>query len=121
MNGRWRISGHRGFVTVYVLMVLAAAVLLTNSVYIETERYHQFRSQNETVRLMNWMEVLTINRIKQKMRDYKEKNEEYSLNGCSVSIRYDGSKAFITITCNGMYRYRTLEYDDVEECISAYY
>ena len=121
MSGRWGISNNRGFVTIYVLVVLAVATLMSGSVYLETERYHDFRIDSETVRLMNWMEVLTVNRIKEKMRNYTEKDEEYSLNGVSVRIRYDGSTAYITITCGDMVRNRTLKFDDVDECIGEYY
>ena len=121
LNGRSVISNHKGFVTVYVVIVLAVAMLLAGSVYQETERYHDFRLSSETVILMNWMEVLTVNRIKEKMRNYKEKDEEYSLNGVTVRIRYDGSTAYITISCNGMTRNRTLVFDDIEEYISEYY
>ena len=121
MSGQSVISSHNGFVTVYVAMVLAVALLLSGSVYLETQRYHDFHKDSEAVRLMNWMEILTVNRIKEKMRDYKEKDEEYALNGVSVRIRYDGSTAYISISCQGMTRNRTLVFDDIEECISEYY
>ena len=121
LSGRWHISSLKGFVSIYVIMVLAVSILLTESVYTEVSRYYDFRSDTDAFRMMNWMEVLTVNRIKQKMRDYKEKNEQYSLNGCSVEIRYDGSTAYITIRYNGHIRYRTLEFDDVDECVRAYY
>ena len=121
MNGQSVISSHKGFVTVYIAMVLAVALLLSGSVNLEIQRYHTFRMDSETVRLMNWIEILTVNRIKEKMRNYKEKNEEYSLNGVSVRIRYDGSTAYISISCQGMTRSRTLVFDDIEECISEYY
>ena len=121
LSGRWHISNRRGFVSIYVIMVLTVSILLVNSVYSEISRYHQFRSDTNAFRIMNWMEVLTVNRIKQKMRDYKEKNERYTLNGCSVEIQYDGSKAYITIRYNGIVRNRTLEFDDIDECVRAYY
>ena len=121
LSGQSVISNHNGFVTVYVAMVLAVALLLSGSVYLETQRYHDFHKDSEAVRLMNWMEILTVNRIKEKMRDYKEKDEEYALNGVSVRIRYDGSTAYISISCQGMTRNRTLVFDDIEECISEYY
>jgi hypothetical protein len=121
LSGQSVISNRNGFVTVYVAMVLAVALLLSGSVYLETQRYHDFRMDSEAVRVMDWMEILTVNRIKEKMRNYKEKDEEYSLNGVSVIIRYEGSTAYISISCQGMTRNRTLVFDDVEECISEYY
>ena len=120
LNGRWLTSKNNGFVTLYVIMMLSLAIILSGLVYQEIERYHYFQTENETTRVLNWMEVLTINRVKELMRDYHEKDEQYTVNGCTVKIRYDGSTAYITISYRDQIRYRTLIFDDFEECVGEY-
>ena len=110
----------KGFVTVYLLQILAVCLLLSHAVLTEISRYHGFEEKRAEFREMNWLEVLAVNRVKQKFRSYQEKDEMIYVDGYCISFVYNDLNCRITITGNGSFRERWLQYDDLENEIIDY-
>ena len=111
---------NKGFVSMYLLGILAVCLLLSSGILAEVERYHDFEENRESFRETNWLEVLAVNRVKNKYRSYSEKNETLYLNGYSISFEYDDLLCTITITGNDVYRQRCLWYDDFDDQVVDY-
>ena len=114
------MNNSKGFISVYLLTVLAACLLLSHGIYCEMYRYHQFASERENFRRMNWLEVLSVKRAIQNFRCYSEADETLYLEGYSISFVYRDLSCTITISGNGYTRVRCLEYDDINDEVLDY-
>lgn len=110
----------KGFISIYLLTVLAACLLLSHGIYSEMYRYHSFQSERENFRKMNWLEVLAVQRAIQSFRCYSTVNETLWLDGYSVSFIYRDLTCTITISGNGYTRIRCLQFDDIDDEVSDY-
>ena len=114
------MQNNRGFVTVYLLQILAVCLLLSHAVLSEITRYHDFAEKRDSFRESNWLEVLSINRVKQKFRSYQEKNETVYVDGYTINFVYLDLTCSITISGNGVFRERWLLYDDLSDEVIDY-
>ncbi len=114
------MQSKKGFVTIYLLQILAVCLLLSGMMIGEITRYHGFEENRQSFREVNWLEVLAVNRIKQKFRSYQEKNEVIYVNGYRISFIYQDLTCNLTISGNGVYRERWLQYDDIDNEIIDY-
>ncbi len=111
---------NKGFVSMYLLGILAVCLLLSSGILAEVRRYHDFEENRESFREVNWLEVLAVNRVRKKYRSYRERNETLYLDGYSICFEYDDLTCNITISGNGTYRQRDLWYDDFDDLVTDY-
>ncbi|MBQ1342178.1 MAG: hypothetical protein IIY33_06810 [Erysipelotrichaceae bacterium] len=114
------MQNKKGFVTIYLLQILAVCLLLSRTMIGEITRYHGFEENRQIFREVNWLEVLAVNRIKQKFRSYREKDEVIYVNGYRISFIYHNLTCNLTISGNGVYRERWLQYDDIDNEVIDY-
>ena len=114
------MNGNKGFISIYLLTVLAVCLLIAHGIYSEMYRCHGFISERENFRKMNWLEVLAIKRTVQNFRCYSCVNETLYIDGYSVSFLYRDLSCTITISGNGYIRIRCLEYDDINDEVLDY-
>ena len=111
---------NKGFVTMYLLEILAVCLLLSSGILAEVRRYHDFEENRESFREVNWLEVLAVNRVKKQYRNYRENNETLYVKGYCISFVYEDLNCYITITGNGILRQRWLVYDDYDNEVVDY-
>ena len=111
---------NRGFVSLYMLVILSAAIVVSSMLTTEITRYHQFVSQRKVFRKINWLEVLAINRIKDCYRNYAEKDETVWIEGFSITFTYHDLECTFVIRGEGNQRIRKLYYDDLENWVTEY-
>lgn len=114
------MKSSKGFVSLYLLTVLAVCLMVSHGIFSEMSRYYRFQSEREVFRKMNWIEVLAIKRAIQSYRCYSESDETVYIDGYSVSFRYQDLSCTITIRGNGHLRVRTLVFDDIEDEVIDY-
>ena len=115
------LKSRKGIISLYLLILLAICLAINASLSASVQRYHDFMMERESLRVINWVEVLVINRVKHNFEIINEKSETMVIEGCSVTIMIDGLKAYIHLTYNGYTRDRVLIYDDIELAVSDYY
>ena len=111
----------KGFISLYLCVILSITLTVVSSLCASVRNYHEFEKDRDAQRIMNWMEVLCINRVKQKLRDYEEEDEDLCLGECEAAIRYDDTSVTIVIEYGQFVRERLLEFDDVEDIVSSYH
>ena len=121
MTGRSPIIGHnRGFISIHALLILSLLISICSLLSIRQVTYYRFKKELPAIRRMNRAEVLTINRIKDSYRGYREKDESFSLDDVRVTVRYHDLTAEIIIRCEGWQRKRDLVFDDIDDFVEKY-
>ncbi len=82
--------------------------------------YYRFKKDLPAVRKMNRAEVLTVNRIKDNYRRYREKDETFVVEDVRVTVRYRDLTAEIVIRCGQFERKRELVFDDIGDFVEKY-
>ena len=115
------ITVRKGFISLYLCVILGITLAVVSSLCASMRNYHEFVRDRDAQRMMNWMEVLCINRVKQKLRAYEEEDEDLCLGECEATIRYDDTSVTIIIEYGQFTRERLLKFDDVEDIVSSYH
>ncbi len=115
------ITNRRGFISYYLCIILVAAVMIVSSLQKAAVSYHDYKLQLDDFRNLNWLEVIAINRVKQKLRAYDEEDESLEVGNGSIDLHYDGLTVTITLHYNGLCRERILEFDDIIDAVTEYY
>ena len=121
MSGHWRFTRSKGYLTLYLCLILMVVLTISASMQEAVQRYYEFGKDLEEFRRINVVEIMTINYIKQEFRDFSEKDTEFDLLECHVSIVYEGLTANIYIRSSSFERKRTLIFDDLNDIIFDYY
>lgn len=121
MNTRLATTGSKGFITLYVLYLLAICCSVSLAVNQYVTKRVEFISSLDDFHIINNAEILAIQRIKQKFDEYDCKDERIEYNGCLIEIRYKDEKALLDITYRNFRRNRILEYDSIEGIVIKYY
>lgn len=95
--------------------------MITTSLYQSVHNYHEFRSELESLRQLNWLEVIAINRAKQRLRNYDEEDEILEVGEGTIELRYDGLTVTIIVYYQSFVRERILEFDDINDVVTEYY
>ncbi|MBQ9036865.1 MAG: hypothetical protein IJJ19_07340 [Erysipelotrichaceae bacterium] len=115
------MKSHRGFISFHLCLILASTLLITTSLYEAAVNYHSFRDELESLRQLNWLEVVAINRAKQRLRNYDEEDEILEVGDGTIELRYDGLTVTIIVYYQDHVRERILEFDDINDVVTEYY
>lgn len=111
----------RGFVTVYLCILLSVVLIMNSSIALTVERYHEFQTTLEEYRRMNRIEALVIMRIRQNFLHHHTDDETIETDGFTVTISYRKYKCTFTIESENFFRERCLKWDEIEEKVADYY
>ncbi len=110
----------KGFIAVYFLLVLTIVSVCCSYVLVSINQHLYFRKRLDTFRRLNNAEVLTILRVKNAYKNYKEKDEILTYKQCIIDISIDGFTAYITISYKDSIRERKAYYN-LEYQLFSYY
>ena len=119
--GQLPMKSHKGFISFHLCLILASILLITTSLYEAAVNYHSFRDELESLRQLNWLEVVAINRAKQRLRNYDEEDEILEVGDGTIELRYDGLTVTIIVYYQDHVRERILEFDDINDVVTEYY
>ena len=110
----------KGFITLYMAMILSFTLAISSLANKRIRQYYEFQDDLSYVREINRLEILTINRIKQKLRNFQEEDETLWVGDYSIEIRYDDLDVDFSIAGNGLKRERKFSFDDFNDYVYDY-
>ena len=112
---------NKGFISIYFIFVLLIISICCMDITANVNSYLQYLQTRELFEQMNYLEVLSIKKVKDDFRNYCEKDQSIHYKGCRLDYSYSSNEAHVVIECQGNVRERTIVFDDQSELIEDYY